>query len=401
MTARGKTHLTRQSLKELHLKQIFLHAGKQCGGISRAELTKRMKLSFPSVSALVDELLSAGVLIETGERESNYHGRPRTLLRLSSEFLYFPVFELKRLGYRFVLYDVYGEIFREEFLPFTRPADQLQEIWHPDLEEICGPLTDCFGRLDKGMPLADIVLSLPGNISKEGRFSSSASKIVSPFGFLPYLEEKTGRRVLPINRSDCFAYGERADGAKPENYIYLYISEGIGAGIVRDGQIFSSGPWRAGEVGHMSVDFQGRPCPCGSRGCLERYLSTDAITADCAARLPEGKWDFSAICQAYAAEDPAVEDVLEEKAEILCAAINNMFALHPISHLIIGGEITALGDEFLSCLKRHLESRVSSMYRGKIAVTFSKYPGESSTRGAFLNYVDNILNLNAFYEKEG
>ena len=81
MTARNDTHLTRQNLKELHLKQIFLCARNQRGGISRAELTKILNLSFPSVSALVDELLEAGVLMETGQQESNYHGRPVTCCR--------------------------------------------------------------------------------------------------------------------------------------------------------------------------------------------------------------------------------------------------------------------------------------------------------------------------------
>ena len=401
MTARNDTHLTRQNLKELHLKQIFLCARNQRGGISRAELTKILNLSFPSVSALVDELLEAGVLMETGQQESNYHGRPRNLLQVVPDFLYFPVFELKRRCYRFVLYDVYGKILRDEFLPFNRPADKMQEVWFPGLEEICNPLTDCINSLQREFPLADIVLSLPGNIRRDGHFSSSSSQIVSPLGFLDCLEEKTEHRVLPINRSDCFAYGERADNSNLDDYIYLYISDGIGAGIIRDGQIFTCGPWRAGEVGHMSVDYQGRPCTCGSRGCLERYLNVDAIVADCAALVPGENWDFPTVCQAYANGDPEIEALLEAKAELLCAAINNMFTLHPISHVIIGGEITRLGDKFLSCLKRHMEKRTSSMYRGKTALTFSKNQGESSTRGAFQNYVNNILNLNAFYKKEG
>lgn len=396
MTTRSKAQLTRQNLKELHLKQIFLAARSQAGGVSRAELTSLMKLSFPSVSALVDELMGAGILKETGLQESNYHGRPRMMLQVVPDFLHVPVFELNRWGYRFALYDLYGKMLREEFLSFDRPEDKILEFWYPALDEICSPLVNCIDSLS-GTALADIVLSLPGNMRPQGHFSSSSSKIISPPGFLSYLEEKTGHRVLHINRSDCFAYVERADDSSLDDYIYLYISEGIGAGIIREGKIFESGPWRAGEVGHMSVDYQGRPCSCGSKGCLERYLSIDAITADCSGISGKENWDFLAVCQAYVDGDPGIGALVAEKAEILCAALNNMFALHPVSHIIIGGEITLLGEKFLSCLQKGMERRTSGMYRGKSVLTFSKNRYESSTMGAFQNYVNNLLNLYAFY----
>ena len=81
------TALSREDLKRIHQKQIFLLArgGNKPHadflGISRAELTAQLGLSFPSVTALVDELLEKGVLEETGELESSDRGRPRKRLR--------------------------------------------------------------------------------------------------------------------------------------------------------------------------------------------------------------------------------------------------------------------------------------------------------------------------------
>ena len=88
------TELTREALKMLHQKQIFLLA--RGTGISRAELAQGMKLRFPSITALVDELIEKGVLTETGSIEARARGRPRSLLRVEPSIMYVPSFELEK-----------------------------------------------------------------------------------------------------------------------------------------------------------------------------------------------------------------------------------------------------------------------------------------------------------------
>ncbi|WP_292412382.1 ROK family protein, partial [Mesorhizobium sp.] len=74
------------------------------------------------------------------------------------------------------------------------------------------------------------------------------------------------------------AMGERLYGLGTgySDYYYLYFGVGLGGAMVHDGSVLRGAWGNAGEIGHIPVVFGGEPCPCGNRGCLERYLSLDA-----------------------------------------------------------------------------------------------------------------------------
>lgn len=398
MTGTKLTPISREDLKQMHQKQIFLLArgGSRSHanfpGISRAELKAQLGLSFPSITALVDELLEKGVLEETGTLEACERGRPRKLLRVRPSLFYVPTFELISDGFHFCLYDACGSVALEEFYPF--PSQQLSESkpWKPTMELFCAPFLQSIASLNHQYPLTDLLLSLPGTIRENGEFHSSSIGIVSPPDFLSYIREHTGLSVRTINRSDSLAYAELLYEPSLSDYVYVYISDGVGAGIIRDKQIFSCGPWRAGEIGHMSVDYRGRPCSCGSRGCLERYLCSSAIAEDCS-RLSEAELDFDDVCQAYLDGAEPVEEFLKQRAELLCVTLNSAFSMHPVTHVIVGGSVTKLGEKYRACLEETLETTVSNIYRGKTKLTFSKSDGSDSTFGAYHNYVTNVLRL--------
>ncbi len=65
-------------------------------------------------------------------------------------------------------------------------------------------------------------------------------------------------------------------GARFSHYYYLYFGVGLGGAVVQDGAVMRGAWGNAGEIGHIPVVPDGEPCPCGNRGCLERYLSLDA-----------------------------------------------------------------------------------------------------------------------------
>lgn len=99
---------------------------------------------------------------------------------------------------------------------------------------------------------------------------------------------------LPIyieNDANAAALGEYLFGAGRgcKNMVYLTISTGIGGGIILDGKIFEGTNGTAGELGHMSIDWQGERCPCGNRGCLEYYASGTAIRRIANAAIAAGQ----------------------------------------------------------------------------------------------------------------
>ena len=92
------------------------------------------------------------------------------------------------------------------------------------------------------------------------------------------LKEKTGIEVYFDNDANAAAWGEYLMCEnKPDSFVMVTLGTGIGCGIVLNGKLFRGVNYAAGEIGHMTVKLNGRPCPCGRRGCLELYASAQAL----------------------------------------------------------------------------------------------------------------------------
>ena len=97
-----------------------------------------------------------------------------------------------------------------------------------------------------------------------------------------------GLRVIMDNDATAAALGERwrgiGDGA--ESFVYLYLGDGIGGGLVLDGQAYRGLRGNTGEISHIQVDPDGPACDCGGNGCLALYTTPTA----CSARPPGSRW---------------------------------------------------------------------------------------------------------------
>ena len=387
---RGTAVPTQQHIKSMHLKQIYL-ATLRSGGISRAHLKQELHLSFPSVSALVDELLAQQILIESDDRETPERGRPRTLLRVNPKALAIPVLVMTREGYRYAVYDCAVNCLEEGFLPFDPdciPAPN--ERWYPSTQTLCDPLEDWSRRLADTRRIADLLLVVPGTANQTEGLSSSALQMSASCDFLPCLQEQTGWNIIVQNNSDCMAYAEKNSRTLAEDFIYIYVGKGVGAGIIRSGRVFRNQGPRAGEIGHISIHYNGRTCSCGRKGCLEGYVSTDAITQD------SGLSSFHEVCTAYSAGTPSIVELLREKALLLAVGIHNMLAMQPVSHVILGGNAPLLGPDFLAEVQTCLEQQCRTH---KTTISYARTTSDSEPLGAVCNYLDHLMQMDRMLSK--
>ena len=177
------------------------------------------------------------------------------------------------------------------------------------------------------------------------------------------VEEAFGVPAAVDNDATAAAVAEwrfgAGSGASVRSLVYLTISTGIGGGLVLDGRPYRGVAGNAGELGHLLIDIDGRPCLCGRRGCLEAYASGSniALRAREALKAPGGDGSSLAglpvvtareVARAAEARDPLAVDVWDETTRILAAAVATILDAFNPELVVLGGGVTNAGDQLLA-----------------------------------------------------
>lgn len=172
-----------------------------------------------------------------------------------------------------------------------------------------------------------------------------------------------GWPVTVVNDANAACYGEYIAGVghteKVRHMVLLTLGTGIGGGIVMDGKLFV-GPHGAGaELGHTIVHLNGRPCPCGQSGCVERYASSPAIAAEAQRRVAAGEKTIlkptdktQQVFEAAAKGDAVACAVIDEACEYLGAAVANFVHATDPELVVLGGGLTHEGEALLGRVRK-------------------------------------------------
>ncbi|HET7045643.1 MAG TPA: ROK family protein [Gaiellaceae bacterium] len=136
-------------------------------------------------------------------------------------------------------------------------------------------------------------------------------------------------------------------GVGRRNLVYLTISTGVGGGVVVDGKLYRGANGNGGELGHVTVDWHGRPCRgCGRRGCLEAYVSGTSIAERAGeAGLPYGSAEE--VAAAARGGDPGAQVVWDETVEALACGLTSIVNLFEPELVIVGGGVGRSGEQLL------------------------------------------------------
>ncbi|WP_445525929.1 ROK family protein [Streptomyces cyslabdanicus] len=143
-----------------------------------------------------------------------------------------------------------------------------------------------------------------------------------------------------------------------DNALCMVVSTGVGGGLVLDGRLRPGPTGNSGHIGHISVDLDGDPCPCGSRGCVERIASGPNIARRALDQGwrpgPDGDTSAAAVAAAARAGDPVAVASFARAARALAAGIAATATLVEIDIAVIGGGVAKAGDVLLAPLRRAL-----------------------------------------------
>jgi glucokinase len=143
--------------------------------------------------------------------------------------------------------------------------------------------------------------------------------------------------------------------------VYLTISTGVGGGLILDGRVYRGAAGNAGELGHLTVEYRGRQCGCGRRGCLEAYASGTNIARRAREALSTGEASSLTdvptvtakdVAEAAAAGDPLARRVWDETTAILGSAMANILDIFNPELIVLGGGVTRAGAALLVPVRR-------------------------------------------------
>jgi glucokinase len=185
------------------------------------------------------------------------------------------------------------------------------------------------------------------------------------------------------------AAGEHLHGAAAgyANALCMVVSTGVGGGLVLGGRVMPGATGNAGHIGHITVDLDGEPCPCGGRGCLERLAGGPAIARRALSFgwVPQGPYsDGSAAAVARSAEagDRAAQAAFDRAAQALAAGIAATAALVELDLVVIGGGVAQAGEVLFAPLRAWLGRYATLSFTRDLTVVPARLGTDAGLVGA-------------------
>lgn len=257
--------------------------------------------------------------------------------------------------------------------------------------------------IENGIPLQDVIsmgMGIPGLLDPNEGLSLFSPNFPG-WEQVPVVNEMKQHYSFPVfidNDVRVNLYGEWLHGAGRgcSNLVLLTLGTGLGSGIVHDGKVLYGTTFSAGEIGHMNMYRQGRPCRCGSSGCLGRYVSAVGMVNTFKEKLAAGKGSIlqewtngdetvitaKMISEAYDLHDALAIEVMHETGELLGFGLSNVINLLNPQRIIIGGGMSAAGDRLLSTVRETVNAHALKLSGGSCDIVQAELGSRAGTLGA-------------------
>ncbi|MCJ7842241.1 ROK family transcriptional regulator [Lederbergia sp. NSJ-179] len=330
-------------------RMIILNKIRTEGPISRASIAKQTKLTPPTVSKLVSELITSGLVLESEQGES-VGGRKPTMLVIDNTRFHIIGLDVGTKMVRAVLVDLSGFMIDkiESPIPLSISKDSLVKLIERTISKLL--------HLHKDKEMIGIGIGMHGVVDVTSGISLYAPGLnLRDIPLKEALEKKFELLVKVDNDVRAMAFGEYwfSNGKKNDNMVIVNIGRGVGAGIVLNGKLFHGEHDLAGEIGHMTIDLHGRRCSCGNYGCWETLISGPAIGKEAQQRIEEGretilkdmvaengeKLDGEFVYKAAMAGDKVAQDILGKTGEYIGFGLTNLIHILNPTKIILGGGV--------------------------------------------------------------
>ncbi|NSW90753.1 MAG: ROK family transcriptional regulator [Firmicutes bacterium] len=326
--------------------------------VSRAELARKTGLTRAAVSLIIDELIKEGIVVETGTGEAEY-GRKPVLLEINPDCYYVVGLNISRSGYSTGIVDIKGNLKSRYDFSNNVKASLENELNH---------IKYALNKLIKNSGIEEEkILGL--GISAPGPLDVYNGIILNPPNFslwhgvniIDELKKDIPLKMFLENNSTALTLAEKNIGKGPKfsNFILIVVDTGIGAGIVIDDKLYRGEGGFGCEIGHTTIDVNGKACSCGNTGCLEVYASIPAVLQK-AAQYDNGIKSWKDIVDKAEQGNNYCLKIIKEEARLLAAAIVNIINILELEAVVLTGYINYKPNMLMDLIRE---------YVGKTAIT--------------------------------
>ncbi len=380
---------------------------RESGEISRADIVKKTKLSAPTVTRIVDSLISGNLVTMAGEGSST-GGRPPKLIRFTGNHSYVIGVDLGSTSIRAGISDLEGNFLTEIETP-TDLGGGFEKI----VDQVGGLIKKLINRskLDESR-IKGLGLAVAGLINKE----NGVIEYSPVFNWRKVnLGEELGKHInLPIfydNVSRVTALGELlyGIGKQHKNFISVNAGFGIGAGIIIDGARYFGSDGFTGELGHIVLDrdskYVGKD---GIKGCLEALSSGYGMAKIAKIRLSENgsgslilsnaNGDLNSVTAKHVIDaaksgDALATEIFNDAMQYLAIGLDVLIKLFNPTAIVLSGGLTKSGDVFFDKLSEYLGTSQLVPLDNGVTLMQSSFKDDATLMGAFSLVISKILLL--------
>jgi glucokinase-like ROK family protein len=365
-------------VKQINKSIVFTYIGNN-GPVSRAQISKDTGLNKATVSTMVSELITDSFVYEIGAGQSS-GGRKPVLLYFNNLAGYSIGIDLGVNYLLGVLTDLNGNIIEEMNIA-------LKET---DVEYVMNKICSIVEALIKSAPespygIVGIGIGVPGMIDRDENILFAPNLKWRQIDLKQIIENKFNIPTKVENEANAGCYGEQLYGAGKNiaNLIYLSIGIGIGGGIIINNTLYTGTSGISGEMGHLTIESNGKKCPCGNSGCWELYASESALLEESKlAGSIDGDISIDTILNEARKGNRKVLQLLNNIGEHIGIGLTNIINTFNPEMIIIGNRMALLENWITNPINRILTERLSTYHRSNTNIRFSSLGTYSSALGA-------------------
>lgn len=381
-----------QSLIKKINQSIVLEMIRNHCPISRAQIAELTGLTKGTVSTIVNDLMKDHLVYEIGPGRSSGGRRP-VMLMFNKVAGYAVGVDLGVNYLLTVLTDLQGNIVHEQITPYQDLTyEEILSLLKKDLRTVIDQApSSTYGIIGIG-------IGIPGIVGNDGTILFAPNLGWKDVDLKGVIHNEFQVPVWIDNEANTGALGEKLYGAGQEasNLVYVSVGIGIGTGIVLNGELYKGISGFSGEIGHTTIEVNGKKCRCGNKGCWELYASEHALMQQAKFLSifrggDDREINLETLIRLADEGHTEVINLFNQVGEYLGVGTMNLILSFNPELVIIGNRLSKAQPWIVNPIKKVLNNRLMPYHREKLRVEFSSLGVYSSALGASSLAITNFF----------